>query len=75
MKQYESKAYDGLDRCLSLCGLSSQPHALLRHDRHDLRMGDVWGASELLSQQDAEEFDGRNQAESDVNPLLGLGFM
>mmetsp|Transcript_6151 Transcript_6151/g.14650 ORF Transcript_6151/g.14650 Transcript_6151/m.14650 type:complete len:278 (+) Transcript_6151:19-852(+) len=38
-------------------------------------MGDVWGASQLLSQQDAAEFEGRNQAESDVNPFLGLGFM
>ena len=35
----------------------------------------MWGASQLLSQQDAAEFEGRNQAESDVNPFLGLGFM
>ncbi|CAE7505014.1 unnamed protein product, partial [Symbiodinium pilosum] len=39
------------------------------------RIPDVWGASQLLSQQDAEEFDGRNQADSDVDPFLGLGFM
>ena len=38
-------------------------------------MGDVWGASQLLSQQDAEEFDGRNAESGDANPFLGLSFM